>query len=51
MLKSLIDIETTNKMNNMLLWMSSMKEQHIMQDLFVVGGFMKQITKNRNEIK
>ena len=31
--------------------MRSMKEQHIAQDLFVAGGFMKQITKDRNEIK
>ena len=35
----------------MLLWIPSMKEQHIVQDLFVVGGFMKEIAKNRNEIK
>ena len=51
MLKSLIYIATTNKMNIMLLWMPSMKDRHIVQDLFVAGGFMKQITKNKNEIK
>ena len=51
MLKSLIYTTTTNKITSMLLWMSSMKKQHIVQDLFVAGGFMKQIKKNRNEIK
>ena len=51
MLKSLICIETTNKMNIMLLWMPSMKERHIVQDLFVARGFMKQITKYKNEVK